>query len=70
MFHKRETRTAAMRRWKTGRDGPRWGAGFRGPDTFAEDLALFEQQVRDEAGQRNGPRTRPAPSVPPATTAA
>lgn len=68
MLHTKETGIAAIRRWKAGRAAPRWDAVPPGAGTFAEDLALFERQVRDEAGLRvGGPGQSP---VPPADTAA
>ena len=48
-------RGANVSRWKAERGGLLWG---RGPSvagrSFEEDLALFERQVREEAGQKNG----------------
>ena len=60
MFHKRKTGTAVIYRWKAERNGPRWGAVSRGKVSFAEDLALFERQVRDETGRKDGSATTAA----------
>ena len=70
MLHTKETGIAAIRRWKAGRAAPRWDAGPSGTGTFAEDLALFERQVRDEAGLRVGASGRKPPTSVPANTAA
>ena len=65
MLHEghQRTRGANVSRWKSERGGLLWG---RGPSvagrSFEEDLALFEQQVREEAGQRNGQHRDPVPS--------
>ncbi len=62
------TRGANVSRWKSERGGLLWG---RGPSvagrSFEEDLALFERQVREEAGQKNG---RSAALFPPAALSA
>jgi hypothetical protein len=48
-------RIADISRWKSERGGLFWG---RGPSvvggSFEEDLALFERQVREEAGEGTG----------------
>ncbi len=53
-----KARSANVSRRKAERGGLPWGLGpSTGGRTFEEDLALFERQVREEAGQKNG---RPA----------
>ena len=65
MFHQgQKTPDTNVGRWKSERGGPLRG---RGPSvagrSFEEDLALFERQAREEAGERAG---RPAGLVSPA----
>ncbi len=70
MLHQEQekTRVANLSRWKSERGALPWG---RGPlvagRSFEEDLALFERQVREEAGERAG---RPAGLKPPAKLSA
>ena len=50
-----KARGANVSRWKAKHGGLPWGLGpSTGGRTFEEDLALFERQVREEAGQENG----------------
>jgi hypothetical protein len=63
-----KARGANVSRWKAERGGLPWGCGPSvGGRSFEEDLALFERQVREEAGQKNG---RSAALVPPAALSA
>lgn len=59
-------RIADIGRWKSERGGLLWG---RGPyvvgRSFEEDLALFERQVREEAGVRTGSTAAPVPAATP-----
>lgn len=61
-------RSANVSRWKAERGGLPWGLGTStGGRAFEEDLALFERQVREEAGQKSG---RSAAPFPPAALSA
>ena len=57
MLHQSPEKTQAtnVRRWKAERGGLLWS---RAPsvigNSFDEDLALFERQVREEAGEGDG----------------
>ena len=49
-----KARSANVSRWKAERGGLPWGLGpFVGGRSFEEDLALFEQQVSEEAGGKD-----------------
>ena len=70
MFHqgREKTQTTSVRRWKAERGGLlRDRVLSTTENTFAEDLALFERQVREEAGERAGRlaglASHPAPSA-------
>ena len=55
-------RVTSLRGWKSGRGGFRWDRGSSAVGrSFDEDLALFERQVREEAGERTGGPAVPAP---------
>ena len=70
MLHegRERARGANVGQRKAGRGGLPWD---RGPSvagrSFEEDLALFERQAREEAGQRSG---RSAAPLPPAALSA
>jgi hypothetical protein len=59
-------RGANVSRWKSERGGLLWD---RSPSvagrSFEEDLALFERQVREEAGQENGRTVALSPPAAP-----
>jgi hypothetical protein len=63
-----KAKISTISRWKAERGGLPWGLSpSTGGRTFEEDLALFERQVREEAGQKNG---RSAALCPPAALSA
>jgi hypothetical protein len=63
--HKR-ARFADINRWRSERGGLLWD---RGPSmvgrSFEEDLALFERQVREEAGEGTGSTAALVPAATP-----
>lgn len=57
-------RATDIRCWKLGRGGlPRGGGQAVVGRSFEEDLALFERQVREEAGERAGRLAGPGSSA-------
>ncbi len=61
-----KARGANVSRWKSERGGLLWD---RGPSlvgrSFEEDLALFERQVREEAGEGTGSTAALVPAATP-----